>query len=174
DLGYLQDADPVRAGDPGLPDGAGGLGDGGAGEPRGAVEVFRSGSAGHPGGAGDLADGESAGPPRRSPKADADASAGVLDGGHGPDHIRVRLPGGSRPPAPELDVRPPANGSPVGRRLRRPEAEVRLPPLTVVWRCGGVATVNSSPCNRGRSGTTPPHEMGRWRRSRRRGFRLSP
>src|SRR5207245_3382977 len=78
DLGHVQDADPVRAGDPGLSNGFGGLGDGGAGEPRGAVEVLGGSSAGHPGGTGDLADSEGAGSAGRSPEADANASAGIL------------------------------------------------------------------------------------------------
>src|SRR5207245_4011800 len=113
DLGHLQDADPVRAGDPGLFDGFGGLGDGGPGEPTGAVEVLRRGSAGHPGGAGDLADGEGAGPSGRSPEADADAGAGVLDGGHWPGHFRLWLPGGTRPTSPVLAVYPPSNDCPM-------------------------------------------------------------
>src|SRR5207248_7243206 len=115
----------------GLPDGAGRLGDGGAGQPGGAVEVPGRGDAGHPGGGCDLADGSRAGSPGRGPEADADAGAGILDGRHGPDHLRLRVPGGGRPPTPELDVRVAADGSAVGRGLRSPAAEVPLPPLTL-------------------------------------------
>src|SRR5207302_5110517 len=78
DLDHLQDADPVRLRDPGLPDGAGGIGDGRGGQLGRELEVRRGRDPDRARGTGDLAVRAGAVAAGRGPEADPGPGPGVL------------------------------------------------------------------------------------------------
>src|SRR5580704_5821222 len=116
DLGALQVADRVRARDAGLPDGSRGLSRGRTGKPGGELALRGRGSAGGAGGLRDLALCASAVAAGRDAEADSDAGVRVLVGVDGADHLRLRVPRGRGPAAPELDLCAAADGGAVGAR----------------------------------------------------------
>src|SRR5207247_7904637 len=132
DLDHLQDANPVRAGDPRLSDVPGRCGGRRPGQPRRSVCVRDRGLAAGAGGGRDLVDSAVAESPGRGPEAASDAGPGVFNGSDGAGDLRVRISRGRRASAPELDAGAAADDDALGPRPGSACPEVPLPPLD--WR----------------------------------------